>query len=149
MSSRQQKINAPAAVVYRLLTDIGGWRIWNRRVAFSEIDGDAVVGGRGVLYLRSLAWLPWSLRIEEMQHNQKFDVCANCLSVHVHIRFEVQTGAAGQVVLCGVLHSDGLFGRLASSKILPLWHGFLAAALSGIRYAAESVSAAATASAQP
>jgi|GEM_PF-3625501 len=143
MSSRQQHIHAPATVVYRLLTDIGGWRIWNRRVAFAEIDGDAQVGGRGVLYLRRLPWLPWSLHIEEMLDNQKFGVCANCLSVHVHVRFELEPDAASdQLLLRGSLHSDSLLGRLANSKLVPLWHGFLSAALAGISYAAESVSAA-------
>ena len=142
MSSRQQRIHAPATVVYRLLSDVGGWRIWNRRVAFAELDGDAVVGGRGVLYLRSLPWLPWSLQIEAMTADQNLTICANCLSVHVHISFDVQPESSGQVLLRGVLRSDSLLGRLASSKLIPLWHGFLAAALAGICYAAESVSAA-------
>lgn len=144
MSSRQQRIDAPASVVYALISDIGGWRIWNRRVAFSEIDGDTQVGGRGVLYLRRLPWLPWSLHIEQLITNQNISICATCLSVHVHLSFELQSDStmANQVLLLGRLHSDSLLGRLVSSRLLPLWHGFLSTALAGVCYAAESVSAA-------
>lgn len=145
MSSHQVRIHASAAVVYRLLSDVGGWRIWNRRVAFSELDGDVQIGGRGVLYLRSIPWLPWSLHIEALTAEQNLTICANCLSVHVHICFDVQSDPSSEYVLLrGVLRSDSLLGRLASSKLVPFWHGFLAGALAGVRYAAESVSAAET-----
>ncbi len=143
MSSRQQLIHAPATVVYRLLLDVGGWRIWNRQVAFAEIDGDAQVDARGVLYLRRLSWLPWSLHIDEMIDQKALNICASCLSVHVHIRFDLESlDTPHQVLLRGSLHSDSLLGRLASSKMMPFWHGFLSAAFAGINYAAESVSAA-------
>lgn len=146
MSTRQQPIHASADVVFRLLTDIGGWRIWNRRVDFAEIDGDAREGVRGVLYLRRVPWLPWSLQIEQMIDLQKLTVRASCLSVHVHVCFELSSSKnddlSEQVVLTGTLHSDSLFGRLANSRLLPLWHGFLSTALAGVCYAAESVSAA-------
>lgn len=144
MASRQQLlIDAPATVVYRLLSDIGGWRIWNRRVAFAEIDGEAQVGVRGVLYLRRLPWLPWSLHLDEIVDESKLNICASCLGVHVHIRFDLTRDAqTGKVLLRGSLHSDSILGRLASSRLMPFWHGFLSAALAGLRYAAESVSAA-------
>jgi hypothetical protein len=142
MSSRQQLIHAPASVVYRLLLDVGGWRIWNRRVAFAEIDGEAQVGARGVLYLRRLPWLPWSLHIDNAVDERRLNICASCLSVHVHIDFELAPDqTSGHVLLRGSLHSDSLLGRLASSKMTPFWHGFLSAAFVGIHYAAESVSA--------
>jgi len=143
MSSRQQFIHASASVVHRLLLDVGGWRIWNRQVAFAEIDGEAQAGARGVLYLRKLPWLPWSLHIDEALEPTILNICASCLGVHVHIRFELEPDdARGQVLLRGSLHSDSLLGRLASSKMMPFWHGFLSAAFEGIHYAAESVSAA-------
>jgi hypothetical protein len=142
MSSRQQYIRAPADVVYQLLSDVGGWRIWNRRVAFSEWDGEMTVGGRGVLYLRSMPWLPWSLHVEQLSKNQQLLFCANCLSMHVHVKFELETDDTGQVLLRGALFSNHVLGRMVTSKLLPFWRGFLSEALAGVCYAAESVSAA-------
>ena len=143
MSSHQQVIHAPATVVYRLLLDIGGWRIWNRRVAFAEIDGSAQAGVRGVLYLRRLPWLPWSLHIDDVVAQKTLNICASCLGIHVHICFELEPqDNESRVLLRGSLHTDSLLGRLARSKMMPFWHGFLAAALAGVSYAAESASAA-------
>ncbi|MEC7118414.1 MAG: hypothetical protein VXW65_00720 [Pseudomonadota bacterium] len=145
MSVYQQEIQASATTIYQLLSDVGGWRIWNRRVAFSALDGDTQTGARGVLYLRRLAWLRWSLLIDEVIENQKISMHSQCLGVHVHFTFEIQADQRGErCLLVGRIRSESLLGRLTSSRLLPLWRGFLGNALQGVQYAAEAVQLAST-----
>jgi hypothetical protein len=143
MSSRSMHIHAPVSVVHQLLMDVGGWRIWNRSIAFSAIDGDAKPQTHGLLYLRRLAWLQWQFLIIEQQPLSKLTLDCVCLGVHMHINHQMTALSADQTLLrIDISPQPHVLSRLFNIAVMRYWFDYQQHALKGIGYAAQQVYAA-------
>ncbi len=71
MLSESATVPACAAVVFDVLSDVGGWRIWNHPVVFADMDGQVQAGALGLLYVRPLKRLRWRLQVVESIAGQR------------------------------------------------------------------------------
>lgn len=69
-------LNARPDVVYGLLSDIGGWRIWNDAVEFAETENslDSPLPIRGMFYLTRFPYVRWHMQVERVTPDREVSV---------------------------------------------------------------------------
>ncbi len=106
-------IKADSRRVEELLCDVGGWRIWNRKIVFAELDSECQerffasennesdVGNttithtmnksglpKGIIVLRRLPFLTWKLTVQQYQPGKSLNVCIHKWGLRVSWYFE-------------------------------------------------------------
>jgi hypothetical protein len=147
MTTQHRLIQATPHAVFSVLTDFGGWRMWNPKIAFAAVDGACVPHHQGMLYLRKLPWLRWHLVVDEVVDDQRLVVSCHAFGLCIQIKFMLnevlptQSSTAAQTEVSAVLEVIGRFASLLNPSVLPLWRGFVRSALQGLDYAASEVCA--------
>ena len=147
MTTQHRLIHATPQTIFSLLTDFGGWRMWNPKIAFAAMDGACVPHHQGMLYLRKLPWLRWHLIVDEVIDNERLVVSCHAFGLCIQIKFmlnevlPLQLDTAAHTKVSADLKVVGRFASLVNPKVLPLWRGFIKSALQGLNYAASEVCA--------
>lgn len=134
------EIAAPPSLVFGLLQDVGGWRIWNRKIEFAALSADCQPDCTGMLYLRRLPLLRWHLRVFDVIENQRLWFKIHFFALHIDLCFELSSSDTG-TQLRGSVQATDRYAAWLGRPYVQLWQSVLSAALLGVGDAANEVAA--------
>lgn len=132
------QIAASPALLFELLGDVGGWRMWNRQVHFAELEHQPSPGVTGLLYLQRWPSVRWRLEISQWHPPQALGCQLRLPGLRLQVLMRVQQGdtlqhSQLQIQVMPLSHLAQLGWRWWQ----PSWQAFMAGALEGIAFAAE------------
>lgn len=148
-------INAEPSVIYRLLSDVGGWRIWNDTVEFSDTEDSLSqpLPLIGLFYLSRFPHVRWKMQVDTVIPDQEVTVTLR-LAGMLKLQLKHQVKAVAQPEVAADKHQSivifeiNLLGKMAQLKPLKiprrvlrlLMRHYARDGLKGLKFAAEQVS---------
>lgn len=132
------QIAASPALLFELLGDVGGWRMWNPQVRFAELEHQPSPGVTGLLYLQCWPWLRWRLEISQWHPPQALGFQLRLPGFRLQVLMRVQQGDTPQhsqlqIQVMPLSHLAQLGWRWWQ----PSWQAFMSGAVAGLAFAAE------------